>query len=75
MATSKMRGERPIELTAVQSEILRRAVGLCKEHNIKVPVKVRGMLSLEGYEAADIQTALLFWANREVELSGNHLTK
>ena len=71
MATEESHVLRVTELTEVQGEILRQAIRLSKEHNIKYPAKVRSMLAMEGYDADDIQTALLFWAEREVDLSGN----
>jgi hypothetical protein len=66
---------RVTDLTEVQSDILRQAVRLAREHDIKTPAKIRSMLALEGYAADDIQTALLFWADREVELSSNQPRK
>lgn len=57
-------------LTDVQHEILRRAVYLSRNLSLRSIAQLRVALANEGYEAADIQVTLRFWAEAEQRSGG-----
>lgn len=60
----------PPSITAEQHEILRTAIVIARNEHVTKRAKLRAILQERGVGSdADIQAALLFWAEQEVRTS------